>query len=67
MQPWGLPEMKRIGFTDFKPCLKFNPWISDLFFGWRNRGSLEIKVHADLKKAKKKPPCSVLDQNTHIP
>ncbi len=51
-----------IGFNDFKPYLKFNPWISDLFFGWRNSGSLEIKVRADLKKLKKKPP-----EDTHAP
>ena len=56
-----------IGLNDFKPYLKFNPWISDLFFGWRKSGSFEIKVRADLKKLKKRPPCSVLDQNTPIP
>jgi hypothetical protein len=45
-----------IGFNDFKPYVKFNPWISDVFFGWRRTGSFEIKVRADLKKLKKKPP-----------
>jgi len=52
-----------IGFNDFKPYLKFNPWISDLFFGWRKSGSFEIKVRADLKKLKKKPPSDTLDRN----
>ena len=45
-----------IGFNDFKPYLKFNPWITDFFFGWRNRGGFEIKVRADLKKVRKKTP-----------
>ena len=45
-----------IGFNDFKPYVKFNPWISDFFFGWRKTGSFEIKIRADLKKPKKKAP-----------
>jgi hypothetical protein len=56
-----------IGFNDFKPYLKFNPWISDLFFGWRNSGSFEIKVRADLKKPKKKPPENPHDPNQASP
>jgi hypothetical protein len=56
-----------IGFNDFKPYLKFNPWITDLFFGWRNSGSFEIKVRADLKKAKKKPPKDTPDPNPTSP
>jgi len=52
-----------IGFNDFKPYLKFNPWISDLFFGWRKSGGFEIKVRADLKKAKKKPPADAPNMN----
>jgi hypothetical protein len=45
-----------IGFNDFKPYVKFNPWVCDLFFGWRKSGSFEIKVRADFKKLKKSPP-----------
>ncbi len=56
-----------MGFNDFKPYLKFNPWISDLFFGWRNSGSFEIKVRVDLKKPKKKPPKDTLDPNQPSP
>jgi hypothetical protein len=44
-----------IGFNDFKPYFKLQPWIGDLFFGWRWNGSFEIKVRADTAKLKKKP------------
>jgi hypothetical protein len=44
-----------IGFNDFKPYFKLDPWISDFYLGWRRNGSFEIKVRAELSKAKKKP------------
>jgi hypothetical protein len=56
-----------IGFNDFKPYVKLNPWISDLFFGWRKSGSFEIKVPADLKKLKKKPQSHAQDPNYASP
>ena len=56
-----------IGFNDFKPYVKFNPWISDLFFGWRKSGSFEKKVRPDLKKLKKKHLKDARGPNQAIP
>ncbi|MGO8696727.1 MAG: hypothetical protein ACLQVY_03280 [Limisphaerales bacterium] len=39
-----------LGFNDFKPYLRIDPWTADLFFGWRRNGSFEIKMR------KEKPP-----------
>jgi hypothetical protein len=39
-----------LGFNDFKPYFKLNPWRADLFFGWRGNGSFEIKARADPAK-----------------
>jgi hypothetical protein len=33
-----------LGFNDFKPYLNFDPWICDLYLGWRRNGSFEIKL-----------------------
>jgi hypothetical protein len=41
-----------LGFNDFKPYLKLDPWVADLFFGWRWNGSFEIKIRADRPRKK---------------
>ena len=45
-----------VGFNDFKPYIKLDPWILDFFVGWRRNGSFEIKFRVDLSKSKKKKP-----------
>jgi hypothetical protein len=35
------------GFNDFKPYVRMDPWVADLFFGWRRNGSFEIKLRRE--------------------
>jgi hypothetical protein len=44
-----------IGFDDFKPYLRLDPWRVDLFVGWRRNGSFEIKMRKE-KPAPRRGP-----------
>ncbi|SPE53233.1 conserved exported hypothetical protein [Verrucomicrobia bacterium] len=53
--PKGADPFFDFGFNDFKPYLKWNPWIVDFFLGWRKNGSFEIKLRPDLHKRRARP------------
>ena len=53
--PKGSDPFLDLGFNDFKPYVKFNPWLLDFFIGWRKTGAFEIKIRAGHKKPSPQP------------